>query len=438
LVRSVAYALDPTAPALWLARDAGDAKVARVSMRILYVLPFVPWAIRVRSYHLIPQLGREHEIYLLCRATSAEEEAHAHEMEPHCRHVRCVRHSRPWLHGALRCALAMPTAIPLRMAYFASPEMRNAVHEAVAEFQPDVIYLERWRTLQYVPVDVQVPVVCDPTDSMVLYNQRLMQRGSWWERLIAAEEFVKFRKYEAKLASQADTIVFCSRVDLECVQNNAPSAHYALVPNGVDCETFFLKRQQEEEPNTIVFTGNFGYKPNRHAVLFFLKEIFPLIRKSVPNARFMAVGSGATRYLKNDLVVTPDLELVDFVPELRPYIAKATVAVAPITIGAGVSNKLGEAFATGTPVVATQMACGDLPVGDGEHLLIANEPPRFAEKVVRLLRDPELRNQIVARARTFVEEQYDWGVVSRSMEQIMTDLAKGTVAGKERLAASSV
>ena len=407
-------------------------------MRILYVLPFVPWAIRVRSYHLIPQLGREHEIYLLCRATSAEEEAHAHEMELHCRHVRCVRHSRPWLHGALRCALAMPTATPLRMAYFASPEMRSAVQQAVAEFQPGVIYLERWRTLQYIPVDVQVPVVCDPTDSMMLYNQRLMQRGSWWERLIATEEFVKFRKYEAKLASQADTVVFCSHVDLECVQNSAPSAHYALVPNGVDCDTFFLKQQQEEEPDTIVFTGNFGYRPNRHAVRFFLEEIFPLICKSIPNARFSAVGSGATRYLRKYLGATPGLELVDFVPELRPYIAKATVAVAPITVGAGVSNKLGEAFATGTPVVATRMACGDLPVEDGEHLLIADEPPRFAEKVVRFLRDQELRNQIVTRARRFVEEQYDWGVVSRSMEQVMTDLAKRTVAGKERLVASSV
>jgi glycosyltransferase involved in cell wall biosynthesis len=84
------------------------------------------------------------------------------------------------------------------------------------------------------------------------------------------------------------------------------------------------------------------------------------------------------------------------------------------------------------------MACGDLPVGDGEHLLVADEPQRFAEKVVLLLRDQELRSQIVTRARRFVEEQYDWGVVSRSMEQIMTELAKGTVAGKERLVSSSV
>ena len=407
-------------------------------MRILYVLPFVPWAIRVRSYHLIPKLGKEHEIYLLCRSVSAEEEAHVREVEPYCKQVRLIRHSRSRLHGVIRCALALPTPTPLRMAYFASPAMRNAVQKAITEFQPDVIYLERWRTLQYIPRGVKIPVVADPTDSMLLYNRRLMQRGSWWERLVAFEEFVKFRRYEAQLANQSDTVVFCSRVDLEPVRNNAPSAHYAIVPNGVDCEAFALKSPQEEQPDTIVFTGNFAYKPNRHAILFFLEDIFPLILKAVPNARFMAVGSGATSYLGKYRSTTPGLQLVDFVPQLRPYIAKATVSVAPITVGAGVSNKLGEAFATGTPVVATPMACGDLPVRDGEQLLIADAPALFAEKVIRLLQNQELRSQIVTRARRFVEKQYDWGVVSASMEKVMTGLIRGTIGAREYLVASSV
>jgi polysaccharide biosynthesis protein PslH len=407
-------------------------------MRILYVLPFVPWAIRVRSYHLIPQLGKNHEIYLLCRSASAAEEDHLQEMKPHCTYVQCVRHSRPWLHGAVQCALNLATATPLRMAYFASAKMRDASQRAIREFNPDLIYLERWRTLQYLPDLVHIPVVCDPTDSMLLYNQRLLKRGSWWERLVAIEEVIKFRTYEAKLANQSDTVIFCSQVDLESVRKNAPQAHYAIVPNGVDCETFFPKVPEEEEPNTIVFTGNYGYKPNRHAVLFFLKNILPRIRSVVPNVRFIAIGSGSTKHLGKYVSNGSGLELVDFVPALRPYIAKATVAVAPITVGAGVSNKLGEAFATGTAVVATKMACGDLPVRDGEHLLIADEPTVFAEKTVRLLQDRALRNQIVTRARRFVEEQYDWGLVSRLMEQVMGELVNGTTVLKDRMAVNSL
>jgi glycosyltransferase involved in cell wall biosynthesis len=411
----------------------GDEEVSQQSfMRILYILPFVPWHVRVRSNNLIPRLARRHQIHLLCLSGSAEEDARAWPLRGLCQEVRCIRHRKS--RAFLQCAVALATRVPLRMAYFASPGMRAAVRQAIAEFSPDVIYVERWRALQYVPADVQVPVLCDPTDSMLLYNQRLLRTGSWWERVVGFEEYLKFLRHEAKLAGRAGVVVFCSRVDLECVQKNAPAARYALVPNGVDCEAFFPKQPQEEEPDTIVFTGNFGYRPNRHAAWFFLEKSFPLIRQEIPHVRFIAVGSGAAQYLGKDSRSTPGLKVVDFVPELRPYIAKAAVAVAPITVGAGVSNKLGEAFATGTPVVATRLACGDLPVRDGVHLLLADDPKAFAEKVVRLLREPELRRHLALNAQRLVEEAYDWEIVAGRMEQLMRQVVYSSVRVGEPIA----
>jgi hypothetical protein len=92
--------------------------------------------------------------------------------------------------------------------------MCRAVEAAIRQARPDVIYVERWRALQYVPSDCGIPVVCDPTDSMALYNSRLMRAGRPWERVIAAEEYTKFRSYEARLVRQVATTVFCSRLDL--------------------------------------------------------------------------------------------------------------------------------------------------------------------------------------------------------------------------------
>jgi glycosyltransferase involved in cell wall biosynthesis len=127
--------------------------------------------------------------------------------------------------------------------------------------------------------------------------------------------------------------------------------------------------------------------------------------------------------------------VVDFVPELRAYIAKAAVAIAPITVGAGVSNKLAEAFATGTPVVATRLACGDLPVCDGVHLLLASDPKAFAEKVVRLLRQPDLRRHLALNARRLVEETYDWEIVAGRMEQLMREVVHSSARVGEPMAA---
>ena len=196
---------------------------------------------------------------------------------------------------------------------------------------------------------------------------------------------------------------------------------YELVPNGVDCRLYFFKDEREEEPGTIVFTGNFKYRPSCHAVKFFVDEIFPLICSKVPQAKFLAVGNGAEMALAQ-YRDKPGFEAVGFVPDLRPYLAKAQVAVAPMTLGSGVSNKLAEGFAVGTPVVATSLACGDLPVSSGEHLLIAQDAKEFADHVLSLFKDAVLRRKIALCARRLVEENYDWESVAGKMEALMSRL----------------
>jgi len=396
-------------------------------MKILYIVPFVPRQVKVRSFNLIPRLARRHQIHLVCVSSEAPSVTQRRYLEQHCENVSYISHSR-W-RAISQCAAALPTKTPMRIAYCESKAASKAVDDLLSEAEPDVIYVERWRALQYVPRDTSVPVVCDPTDSMTLYNRRLKGTGACWERFVGWEEHRRFLRYEGTLARRADVCVFCSRVDMECVKEQAPEARYELVPNGVDCEKYFFKESSEEEPATVVFTGNLKYPPNRHAAEFFLAKIFPLVQRQVQQAKFVAVGNGAEKALERYRGM-PGFEAVGFVPELRPYLAKATVAVAPLTVGSGVSNKLGEGFAVGTPVVATPVACGDLPVKDGEHLLIAREAPQFADRVIALLADGRLRRTIAARARRFVQEQYDWGIVSRKMEDVMRDAVE--LAASER------
>lgn len=385
-------------------------------MKILCVLPSVPWAVRVRAYNLLPRLAMRHEIYLVCVSNAAPTEEQMRDLSAYCQRVVHVPHSR--LRALAQCVAALPTKTPLRIAYCGSRSAKEAVRRAYEEMQPDVVFVERWRALQYVPEGKEAPVVCDPTDSMTLYNRRLMKAGAWWERLIGWEEHLKFSRYEGNLARRADVTVFCSRVDMECVKEQAPKVQCALVPNGVDCKKYFFKEESEEEPETLVFTGNFKYRPNEYAVEFFMEKIFPLIRREVPEAKFLAVGNAASRELRR-FQGWAGFEAIDFVPDLRPYLGRAAVTVAPITMGSGVSNKVLEAFATGTAMVATPMPCGDLPVRNGEHLLIAQDAQQFAAQAVRLLKDAQLRREIAVRARRLVEKEYDLEVVSGKMERVM-------------------
>ena len=151
-------------------------------MRILYIVPFVPWPVRVRSFNLIPRLAREHEIHLVCAAESPQAIIRLGGLKSICRTVRYPKQSS--VRGMIQCVIALPTPNPLRLAYCASPTMTAIVRRAIEEVSPDVIYVERWRALQYVPMGSKIPVDLDPTDSMILYNRRLAALGAPWERLI--------------------------------------------------------------------------------------------------------------------------------------------------------------------------------------------------------------------------------------------------------------
>jgi glycosyltransferase involved in cell wall biosynthesis len=393
-------------------------------MKILYVVPFVPWPVRVRSFNLIPRLARNHEIHLVCVSRTEPTAEQVDWLAKYCKTLVHIRHNK-W-QGMAQCALALPTSTPLRLAYCRSQTARTAVKRVSKEVRPDVVYVERWRALEFLPEQLSAPLVCDPTDSMTLYNQRLIKAGVWWEKLIGWEEYRKFRRCEGELACRADVTVFCSRLDLNCVKEQAPDARCELIPNGVDCDKFYFKNGREGAPTTLIFTGSFKYRPNCHAAEYFLKEIFPLIRREMPASKFLAVGYGAKKALAGHRE-RDGIETIDFVQDLRPYLANATVAVAPLTIGAGVSNKVAEGFAVGTPVVATPLACGDLPVTSGEQLLIGRDPNQFADHVVRLLKDGEFRMQMALRARQFVEKHYDWEMVSGKMENLMKGLVLSDV-----------
>ncbi len=410
----------------------------KTQMRILYIVPFVPWPLRVRSTNLIPRLAKRHIIDLVCLATSRDDFSRLDGIGGVCASVRCRPHSRA--RALLQVAQALPTGIPLRMAYAASRAMEAAVEEAIAANRPDLIYVERWRALQYVPRNCGIPIVCDPTDSMILYNRRLVSNGIWWEKIVGAEEYLKFLRYEPLLARRSDVTVFCSTLDRDCLLQQDASLNCEIIPNGVDCDHFFRKSEDEVEDSSIVLTGNFGYQPNFHAAVYFIREILPLIRRVRPEVRFLAVGNDSARALRAYRMA--GIQLVDFVPDLRPYIARAAVAVAPLTVGTGVSNKVLEAFAVGTPVVATSVACGDLPVCDGEHLFLASEAKLFASRVLELLNDASLRLRIADKARRLVDAKYGWDAVSQNLENLMlrwvkANVSDSTVSDAPRLAGIS-
>ena len=153
-------------------------------------------------------------------------------------------------------------------------------------------------------------------------------------------------------------------------------------------------------------------------VVYFYNEVFPLIRQENPNVKLYLVGRDPAEEII-DLSIDPSVSVTGYVKDVRPYIAKSTVFVAPETLGTGIKNKVLEAMSMGKVVVTTSLGAQGILVRSGEHLVVADTSNEFAKETLTLLTDRRLRETIGANARKLVEEQYSWEAVTKVLNELL-------------------
>jgi glycosyltransferase involved in cell wall biosynthesis len=198
-----------------------------------------------------------------------------------------------------------------------------------------------------------------------------------------------------------------------------------VVPNGVDLE-YFTPNVGPREPATIVFSGKMSYHANATAALHLVHHIMPHVWEHVPQANIIIAGSAPTAAVKalgRDFA--PRVQVTGYVPDLRPFLQSATVAVAPITYGAGMQNKVVEAMACATPVIASPRAVSALYVTAGAEVLVAENPAEFAAALVRVLQDEALRRQLGTGGYEYVSRNLRWTAVADQLDAIYAEVVQG-------------
>jgi glycosyltransferase involved in cell wall biosynthesis len=289
-----------------------------------------------------------------------------------------------------------------------SEEMQAAVRARLASTRFDLIHLMGIRMMKYVPDIHRHSSVCDIVDDYALYCYRTIRyqhnvadRARWFVDWLTAIS------YERKYAGILDEIITVSPVDARALRRICPSASVSVIPNGVDSDHFKPAGTECEEP-VIMFSGVMDYEPNITAVNYFCSSIFPRIRQKIPAARFVIVGKDPEPEVRRLEGSIPGVTVTGFVDDIRESFDNSLIYVAPIRSGAGMKNKILEAWAMEKPVVATSMSCDGIDVSPGRNILIANSPADFAKAVVSLLRDKHLRRELGANGRKKVVDDYSW------------------------------
>ena len=427
-------------------------------MRILFIVPYTPNPIRVRSYEFVrAMLGRGHAVTLATLWTSPSEQDDLDRLAQLGVHV--LAESMPSWRSALNSLAALPASTPLQAVYSWQPDLYRAVL-ALAQEQPfDAIHVEHLRGSRYglellagrQAGAVRVPIVWDSVDCIShLFAQAAAQSRSTKGKLMTRFELPRTQRYEARLIRAFDHTVVTSSIDRaalleltgkyamqESVSEGMPcdrsqrdvAGTVDVVPNGVDLEHFAFRGPEQRHANRIVFSGKMSYHANVTAALHLADDIMPLVWAQRPDAELWLVGKDPVPELRalaeksraggtgGRIVVTGE------VPAMQDYIQSAALAAAPLLYGAGIQNKVLEAMACGTPVVASPQASQSLAARPRWEFLAASNPNEFAAAMLALLDSPVMRSELGRAGRRFVEANHSWDSAAAHLERIYAHCA---------------
>jgi glycosyltransferase involved in cell wall biosynthesis len=301
---------------------------------------------------------------------------------------------------------ALLSPFPLQSEYAWSQQLAQAINHFLQESLPDVIHIEHLRMARYgLRFISNWPVIWDAVDYLTaLYEQAAHTSISPAWRLISRIEAPRLRVYESFLVSQFPKTLAISKRDCELFQAaNRPCA------SRVNVALLGMPLQSvpavDRSPNTVILTGTLNYDPNVASVLYFVREIFPMVLRALPETKLQLVGANPIPAVQ--ALQSPNIEVTGFVPSVADYLYRATLAVAPVLYGSGIQCKVLEAFAASTPLVASATALRGLDVSHDQEVWIADTPEDFAHAVITLLKDAGKRAALAQAGRCYVEQNHD-------------------------------
>lgn len=363
---------------------------------------------KIRSFHLLRHLAQRYRIYLGAFIDDADDWQYADALAPYCAEIKLLAlHPR---RRKLRSLLGLITGEALTLPYYRNAALsRWAAHlaqngsvtrglafsSAMGQFMPQGLT----RTVMDM-VDVD-------SDKWTQYAPSQHWPLSW----LYAREGRKLSAWEARMAQQFDATLLVSGAEAELLQQHVPTAQTKIsaFENGVDTVYFSPDREYlnpyEAGARVIVFTGAMDYWPNVDAVCWFTEHIFPAIRRQVPEVQFAIVGSRPASEVQK-LAQHPGVLVTGNVSDVRPYLAHAACAVAPLRIARGVQNKVLEAMAMARPVVVTPQAAEGIRARAELDFELAQDGGCFATAVLHHLTgaDPAMG----LAARVCILANYDW------------------------------
>lgn len=398
-------------------------------MKVLWLSHLIPWppsgGVLQRSYNLLREVAGRHDIHLLAlhqRAQLASARLPEARKVLEALGVKVEIFPIPADASRLRWGLMLAGGLLRATPYDVNWLRSRCLHERTLELSKgkafDCIHVDTLGMAPYAKPFARTPMALNHHNvESQMMERRARNETSVLRRSLLAYEARRLARYERRVCPAAAVNIVVSELDAERLRRVAGPVGSVVVENGVDVGFFRPTGRVDERPKSLVFAGGMSWYPNREAVLFLAREIWPRLVAADPEHSLRVVGAHPPREIlelagRDERVTAPG-----FVDDVRPEIEAASIYVCPIRDGGGTRLKILDALAMGRPLVATHLAVEGIALREGEHYLPAETPEEFVEQILRLDRDAGLRVRLAQAGRSLMEQRCAWPVVGERLDR---------------------
>lgn len=409
-----------------------NAMTHREAPRVLVLDEEFPYPLntgkRTRSFNLFRRLGKRFRIRYLAYGRSDSDAADAMRsegIEPVAVSTQLQRKEGARFYLRLLQNLISP--LPYIVTSHYSNEFERAVQASVEQFQPHLVLCE------WTPYSIYVKELATKKKLLSTHNIE----ADIWKRYFdnepnglrkwyIGEQWRKVIRFEEQCLGWLDAALAVSESDRLRLNEIRPDLETKVVPNGVDLE-YFAPTPQPVRRDRIVFTGSMDWRPNQDAARYFASEILPFLNANAPQITCTFVGRSPPDDIRS-LGNLEGMEVTGTVDDVRPFIEEASVYIVPLRIGGGTRLKILEALAMGRAVVSTTVGAEGLDLVDGKHILLADDPRAFSERVRELLQNPVRCQELGTAGRALVEQKYGWDALANCLADFIENLPEPRAA----------
>jgi sugar transferase (PEP-CTERM/EpsH1 system associated) len=379
---------------------------------------------KIRSYNLISHLARSHSIvvFTFYGAHEQDENTLMNEIvERAVCHPLDLPKSRSFKE-AFRYFRNFFSTRPFAVEKYCRRIVQQQVRELISRERFDLVVCDFLVAAGVIPWEAPIPKLLFTHNVEAAIWKRLCNvTHNPIKRVAFEREWRTTKAFEAQVLHMADHVLTVSNTDRDSFSSTIAPERITIVPTGVNTD-FFRSTGCAQRPRSLVFTGSMDWIPNEDGIVYFLRHILPLVRRSLPDTSLTIVGRSPSANLKREVARIQNVLLTGRVDDVRPYVDQAEVYIVPLRAGSGTRLKIFEAMALRKAIVSTTVGAEGLAVINNRHLLLADDSDEFASAVLRLLENAGLRNRIGSAARELVENKFSWTAAANTVDRVISRL----------------